>query len=140
MNIADIADRAIGYGIPGIIADGTDALEMYRVAAAAVKRARAGEGPTLIEAKTHRSGGHAEGEEAFLAGQQYRSGDELAQARAKDPLHLLHTHVTENDLVPADRLESLDESISVRPCKTPSTSPVRARCRQVDSIYEDLWV
>ena len=55
MNIADIADRAIGYGIPGIIADGTDALDMYRVAAAAVNRARAGEGPTLIEAKTHRT-------------------------------------------------------------------------------------
>ena len=56
MNIRDIADRAVGYGIPGLVVDGVDALEMYRVTKAAVERARAGGGPTLIEAKTHRRG------------------------------------------------------------------------------------
>ncbi|MCY3779286.1 MAG: thiamine pyrophosphate-dependent dehydrogenase E1 component subunit alpha [Chloroflexi bacterium] len=139
MNIEDIADRAAGYGIPGVIADGTDALEMYRVAVAAVERARGGEGPTLIEAKTHRSGGHAEGEEAFLAGQQYRIESELAAARAKDPLHLLHTHVIEADLIPADQLESLDESIS-RDVQEAVEFARESPLPEVDSITEDLWV
>ena len=139
MNIVDIADRALGYGMPGIIADGTDALAMHRVAEAAVKRARSGGGPTLIEAKTHRSGGHAEGEEAFLAGQQYRSDDELAQAKAKDPLRRLHTYVSEHDLIAADQLESLDERIGLEvraAVDFARESPAPA----IESIYDDLWL
>ncbi len=139
MNIIDIADRAGGYGIPGLVADGTDALEMYRIAKAAVERARTGGGPTLIEAKTHRRGGHAEGEEAFLAGQKYRSDDELAAMQAKDPLHLLHTHVTQHNLFGADQLESLDTEISQAvqdAVDFARNSPLPA----TDSIYEDLWI
>ncbi len=139
MNIEDIAARAAGYGIPGIIADGSDALEMYRIATAAVQRARAGQGPTLIEAKTHRSGGHAEGEEAFLAGQQYRGEAELAQARAKDPLRLLHTYVAEKDLIPADQLESLDEGIT-RALREAVAFARESPLPEVDSIYDDLWL
>ena len=139
MNIEDIAIRAAGYGIPGIIADGTDALEMYRVTLEAVQRARAGHGPTLIEAKTHRSGGHAEGEEAFLAGQQYRSAAELAEAKAKDPLRLLHNCVIENRLIPADQLESLDERIS-RAVQDAVDFARESPMPALESIYEDLWL
>src|SRR6266699_3706744 len=55
----DLADRAIGYGIPGVIVDGTDACQVYDVAHEAVERAHRGEGPTLIEAKMMRMKGHA---------------------------------------------------------------------------------
>jgi TPP-dependent pyruvate/acetoin dehydrogenase alpha subunit len=55
-----LADRAIGYGIPGVTIDGTDVLEVYRVCQEAVNRARRGEGPTLIESVTMRMRGHAE--------------------------------------------------------------------------------
>ena len=139
MNIVDIADRAVGYGMPGVIADGTDALSMHRVAVEAVSRARSGGGPTLIEAKTHRSGGHAEGEEAFLAGQQYRSEAELADARAKDPLRRLHDYVSEHDLIAADQLESLDERIGLEvraAVDFARESPLPA----IESIYDDLWL
>ncbi|MCY4019708.1 MAG: thiamine pyrophosphate-dependent dehydrogenase E1 component subunit alpha [Chloroflexi bacterium] len=139
MNIADIADRAAGYGIPGQVADGTDALEMYRVAKAAVERARSGAGPTLIEAKTHRRGSHAEGEEAFLGGQTYRSDAELAAAQAKDPLLLLHTYVSENDILPAAQLETLDAEISQSVAEAVDAardSPAPG----IDSLFEDLWV
>ena len=112
MNIRDIALRAQGYGIPGVIADGCDAFAMYNVAAEAVARARRGEGPTLIEAKTHRRGGHAEGEEAFLAGQQYRSAEEKAEALQKDPLLRLHEYVIRNQLVAVETLETLDQEIT----------------------------
>ena len=139
MNITDIADRAVGYGIPGLVADGTDALEIYRVTRAAVERARCGDGPTLIEAKTHRRGSHAEGEEAFLAGQTYRDEAETAAAQAKDPLHLLHTYVSENDMIPAERLESLDAEIT----RTVNEAVDFARKSPepaIESLYEDLWV
>ena len=139
MNITDIADRAVGYGIPGLVADGTDALEMYRVTKSAVARARSGGGPTLIEAKTHRRGSHAEGEEAFLAGQTYRDEAETAAAQAKDPLHLLHTYVSENDLLPAETLESLDAEITQivgEAVDAARNSPEP----EIESLYEDLWV
>ena len=139
MNITDIADRAAGYGIPGVIADGTNALEMYTVAAEAVQRARQGGGPTLIEGKTHRQGGHAEGEEAFLAGQVYRLPDEVAAAQQKDPLLILHTHVVENGIAAAADLETLDADITqavVTAVAYARNSPEPA----LESIYEDTWV
>ena len=55
----DLAERAIGYGIPGVIIDGTDACQVYDAAREAVERAHRGEGPTLIEAKMMRMKGHA---------------------------------------------------------------------------------
>lgn len=139
MNITDIADRAAGYGIPGVIADGTNALEMYTVMVEAVERARKGEGPTLIEAKTHRRGGHAEGEEAFLAGQKYRLSEELEDAQKKDPLLILHSYVVENRIAPAGDLETLDQTIVqqvVEAVEYARQSPLPA----IESIYEDTWV
>ena len=57
--VKDLAERAIGYGIPGVIVDGTDACQVYDAAHEACERARRGEGPTLIEAKMMRMKGHA---------------------------------------------------------------------------------
>ena len=139
MNIENIADRAAGYGIPGIVADGTHALEMYTVAKEAVDRARTGEGPTLIEAKTHRRGGHAEGEEAFLAGQVYRLPEETEAAQRKDPVTILHRYMVENGVVGASDLEVIDEEIT----GSVSASVEFARNSpdpEIESIYEDTWV
>ncbi len=139
MNINDIADRAIGYGIPGLVADGVDAFEMYRVTRAAVERARRGGGPTLIEAKTHRRGSHAEGEEAFLAGQTYRDEAETAAAQAKDPLRLLHSYVSENGILPAEQLEALDSDITqfvADAAEAARNSPDP----EIESLFEDLWL
>ena len=138
MNIRDIADRAQGYGIPGVIVDGTDALAVYEVAATAVARARAGDGPTLIEAKTHRKGGHAEGEKAFLAGQNYRLPEELAAMEANDPIVKLHRVVIERQLIPEDDLEDLDQRIT----QAVTESVVFARNSPdptVESLFEDMW-
>ena len=52
--VKDVADRAVGYGMPGVIVDGMDAMAVYEAAGAAIERARAGQGPTLVEAKTYR--------------------------------------------------------------------------------------
>ncbi len=139
MNIKDIALRAQGYGIPGVIADGTDPLAMYVVAREAVARARRGEGPTLIEAKTHRKGGHAEGEDAFLAGQQYRLADEKEAAQRHDPLVKLHAYVVEQGLVTVEELETLDQATLQEVAEAVEfarTSPEPS----AETLLEDLWV
>ena len=79
--ITDYADRAKAYGIPGVVVDGNDALETYRVAREAVDRARRGDGPTLIEAKTYRWYGHSEIDPA-----DYRTKAELESWQARDPV------------------------------------------------------
>jgi TPP-dependent pyruvate/acetoin dehydrogenase alpha subunit len=79
--ITDYSDRAKAYGIPGITVDGNDVLETYRVARDAGARARAGEGPTLIEAKTYRWYGHSEIDPA-----DYRSKEELEYWKGRDPV------------------------------------------------------
>lgn len=61
-NVEDIADRAKGYGIPGVVVDGNDIFAVIETAKAAVERARSGAGPTLIEAKTYRIKGHFVGD------------------------------------------------------------------------------
>ena len=61
MSVPDIAGRACAYGIPGVAVDGMDVMAVYEVAQEAVTRARAGEGPTLIEAKTYRFEAHCGG-------------------------------------------------------------------------------
>jgi pyruvate dehydrogenase E1 component alpha subunit len=98
-SVPDVAMRAAAYGIPGVIADGADAVGVYEAAGAAVERARAGEGPTLLEVKTYRHMGHFEGDP-----ERYRNDDDRRSARERDALASLHDrlvaegHATEGDL------------------------------------------
>ncbi len=94
----NIADRAAAYGVPGVIVDGQDALAVREVTAEAVARARAGEGPTLIEAKTNRVRGHFEGDK-----QAYREGFVESLEVPRDPLKILREHVDAGD---ADRIDA----------------------------------
>ncbi|MDH6521928.1 TPP-dependent pyruvate/acetoin dehydrogenase alpha subunit [Streptomyces sp. SAI-135] len=93
----NVADRAGAYGIPGVVVDGQDAVEVHRVTAEAVERARAGEGPTLIEAKVTRVGGHWEGD-----AQQYRPDDFLKDYR--DPLEILRAYLGDAHAETADKI------------------------------------
>lgn len=83
----DIAKRAEGYGMPGIAVDGQDLDAVYRATSAAVERARRGEGPTLIEAKTYRFDEHNVG--LFVPGTPYRAPQEVTHYRTlRDPIVL----------------------------------------------------
>ena len=82
VSVTTSRSRAAGYGIPGVIVDGTDVLACYAAAREAVARARAGEGPTLIEAKVTRLTGHSSDDQQT----KYRSEEELAAERERDPL------------------------------------------------------
>lgn len=101
--IEDIADRAAAYGMPSVIVDGQDVEAVYGAMVEAVARARRGEGPSLIEAKTVRMRGHYEGDP-----QTYRSKEELAEVRTKDPLILLEARLLASG-VSKDKLDAIRE-------------------------------
>jgi pyruvate dehydrogenase E1 component alpha subunit len=98
INIENIAERAKGYGIPGIIIDGNDVEEVYNAVKEAAERARRGEGPTMIEAKTYRWKGHSTNDLCV-----YRTEDEVEEWKKKCPIKrlkdkLLKIGVGENEL------------------------------------------
>ena len=82
MAIENLADRAAGYGFPGVVVDGNDVLAVYEVTREAVARARRGEGPTLIEAKTYRVTAHSSDDDD----RRYRQAEEVTLWRQKDPI------------------------------------------------------
>lgn len=77
--VDNIADRAVGYGIPGVVVNGNDVFAVYETAKTAVSRAREGGGPTLIEAKTYRIKGHFVGDP-----EKYRTREEVKEHFEKD--------------------------------------------------------
>lgn len=103
-NIADIADRAASYGIPGRVVDGNDVLEVREVVVSAVNRARGGEGPTLVEAKSYRMTSHS----VFATGAT-SSEAELEVWRGRDPLLRFRTHLVELG-VESSKLEEIIET------------------------------
>ena len=102
IKIDDIADRAAGYGFPGEVVDGNDVLSVREIAQRAVDRARAGDGPTLIEAKTYRITPHS-----AATPTDNRDPDELARWREQDPIGRLGRHLVEAGGATDARLEEL---------------------------------
>lgn len=112
MTVTDVADRAAAYGMPGVVVDGNDVEKVAEVTAEAGRRARAGEGPTLIEAKTYRHRGHFEGDMA-----KYRPKDEVEHWMTRDPINLYSDVLLESgigqeqlDSVRSGVEEQLDEA------------------------------
>jgi len=81
MTVAQISDRAAAYGIPGVTVDGNDPVAVYEAVAAAAARARAGQGPTLVESQTYRWRGHSKSDK-----QAYRTRDEVKEWQQRDPI------------------------------------------------------
>jgi len=116
--VEDIADRAKGYGFPGVVVDGNDVIAVYETVQEAVKRARRGEGPTLVECKTYRWRGHFEGDP-----QPYRSPEEVAEWKAKDPIARLKKQLMAQDIL----TEELSETV------------IRDVAEQVDTAWKEAW-
>jgi 2-oxoisovalerate dehydrogenase E1 component alpha subunit len=107
MAIRDVADRAAGYGFPGVVVDGNDVLACYAAMREAVDRARSGEGPTLIEAKTYRFFPHTSDDDD----RTYRSREEVEQAKHQDPVHRLEHYLRDAGIADDARLDSLANEI-----------------------------
>lgn len=134
-NSQDFAIKAVAYGMPGVKVDGTDALAVYDATAEAVARARAGEGPSLIEAVTMRMHGHAEHDPA-----DYVPREMLAEWAAKDPVELferalLGAGVIDEETVKQVRGEARQEAIDAR--KKSMADPMPDPAGVEEGVYAD---
>jgi pyruvate dehydrogenase E1 component alpha subunit len=104
--IADLALRAEGYGFPGHIIDGNDVVAVYEATTEARSRALAGEGPTLIEAKTYRLRGHYEGDP-----QVYRLPGELEAWKERDPVPTFREQLLVANILDESQLVEIEDSV-----------------------------
>lgn len=104
-----IADRGAAYGIPGVAVDGNDAIALRAALEVAIARARSGGGPTLIEALTYRVAGHLVADKA-----PYRSAEEVAAWRARDPVARLRAHLLDRGMLAAGEDEALRRDAALR--------------------------
>jgi len=106
MNIDNIADRAIAYGIPGVTADGNDVLAVDEASQKAVERARSAAGPTLIECKTYRHRGHSRVDPA-----KYRPKEEVEEWLAKDPIKRFKTMLLQTNTLVEMELQKIENEV-----------------------------
>jgi pyruvate dehydrogenase E1 component alpha subunit len=101
-----LSDRARGYGIPGVTVDGNDVQAVYDATQQAVDRARAGGGPTLIEAVTYRWRGHSKSDKNL-----YRTREEIEEWRLKDPIPAFEKAVVDAGTLDASQLEAIRDNV-----------------------------
>jgi pyruvate dehydrogenase E1 component alpha subunit len=106
--ITDIASRAAGYGIPGTVVDGNDVLAVHQAAQIAVARARAGDGPSLIECKTYRWRPHSEKKSI----PDLRPKEEIESWHKRDPIALLARRLTEQGEFSDETMRSIEADIA----------------------------
>ncbi|KEQ21626.1 thiamine pyrophosphate-dependent dehydrogenase E1 component subunit alpha [Paenibacillus tyrfis] len=134
IGVENIADRSKAYGIPGVVVEGNDIFEVIRVTNEAVARARSGEGPTLIEAKTYRWKGHSKSD-----AKKYRTKEEERHWKErKDPIAKMGQKLIDDQLAAKEQLEQLRqkawEEIEAA-VKYAEESPMPS----LDSIEEDVY-
>ncbi len=135
MNISDVSDRALAYGIPGVTVDGNDVIAIYEAAAEAIHRARKGDGPSLIECKTWRHKGHFEGDP-----QTYKAPEEQAEWIGKDPiprleqklLSLGYAQKADLEKIKAEKAQVIEAAV-----RFAETSPEPAPADVLTDVYAD---
>jgi TPP-dependent pyruvate/acetoin dehydrogenase alpha subunit len=133
--IADLSQRAESYGFTGVIVDGNDVLAVYEATKEAVARAKAGGGPTFVEGKTYRYRGHYEGDPMI-----YRSSEELAAWRAKDPIATYRQRLLDAGLATEEELNEIDAEIQAlldEAVAFAAASPPPAPESALDGVYGD---
>ena len=107
MAIDDVAIRAEGYGFDGVAINGNDVLAVYQATQGALARARAGDGPTLIECKTYRWHGHSEHDKAF-----YRTDEELAMWKSRDPIPTFTTYLRARHVLDDQKQQDIEAKVA----------------------------
>lgn len=109
LSVEDVSVRAAAYGMPGVTVDGNNVFELEKALSPAIRRARKGGGPSLIEAKTYRWDGHYPGDGYFLGG--YRSVEEVETWKKRCPIRFLEKHLLDNGAITCDALDAMKEQI-----------------------------
>lgn len=107
-NHEDIYKLGLGYDMPCLSVDAMDPVKVAEVAHAAIERARRGDGPTFIEAKTYRFRGHS-----MSDAEAYRTKDEVAEAKNDDPILLVKNRILENNWATESELEEIENKIKI---------------------------
>jgi pyruvate/2-oxoglutarate/acetoin dehydrogenase E1 component/TPP-dependent pyruvate/acetoin dehydrogenase alpha subunit len=100
----DIADRAKGYDIPGVVVDGMDVMAVYEVVSEAIARARRGEGPSLVECKTYRWYGHSKSDP-----KKYRTKEEEQEWHVRDPLSKFGRYLLDSGVATQEELDAIEK-------------------------------
>ncbi len=106
----NVSDRAIAYNMPGVLVDGQDVMAMHEATVHAVQRARAGEGPTILEAKTYRYEDHSEGLNRILR-EPYRTEEEIEFWRQRDPIDIHSKWLLENDVASQEEIDKVQNDV-----------------------------
>ena len=134
--LKNLAERALGYGIPGVSVDGNDAVAVAEAAHDAIKRARDGEGPTLIEGVTYRIYGHHMGDPGG-----YRSKEEIEEWKKKDPISRLYARLVRENVITDEENKDIEEKLSREvdeAVKFASESPFLNPQDILKYVYHDL--
>ena len=134
----NISDRSAAYNIPGVLVDGQDCIAMYEAVSEAVARARAGQGPSLIEGRTYRYYDHSLGLGRIVRASSYRSDEELEQWKKRDPIDihkekLLSQRIAtqaEIDQMEGEVMKQIDEAVEFAR-QSPYPEP--------SALYEDMF-
>ncbi len=133
MNIENIADRAVAYGIPGVSVDGNDVSAVYETAQKAVERARKDEGPTLIECKTYRHKGHSRVDPA-----KYRPKEEVEEWLVKDPIKRFKERFLQTNALTEAETQRIEREVSAEieeAVKFAMESPYPAPEEALEDVY-----
>jgi pyruvate dehydrogenase E1 component alpha subunit len=128
------AVRGAGYGMPGVRVDGNDALAVVKVAREAVARARAGEGPTLIEAVTYRRGGHSTSDDPSA----YRDAAEVDPWAERDPLGLLRRYMERRGIWSDEQEQATVARFNEQIAEVTATA-MRAGPPPLESMFEEVY-
>ena len=138
LSVRDVADRASGYGMPGVVVDGTDVLGCYGAGRDAIDRARRGEGPTLIEAKVTRLTAHSSDDQQT----KYRSESDLELGKAHDPLPIFRAQLRDAGVLTdeieaqlAAEIKAIVDDATDHAEAEPDPDPATA----LDWVYAERW-
>ncbi|MBO0727759.1 MAG: thiamine pyrophosphate-dependent dehydrogenase E1 component subunit alpha [Acidimicrobiaceae bacterium] len=130
-----VAARAAAYGMPGVCVDGQDVVAVFDAVGEAVARARAGEGPTLVEAQTYRYRDHAEYGSTDLS---HREVEEVEHWRTRDPINLLVARLRDEFGIRDEELGSIQETVA-RDVADAVAFAKESAMPAPEELFEDLW-
>jgi len=137
VSVDHVSDRASAYGMPGVLVDGQDAIAVWEATNEAVLRARAGEGPTLIEAMTYRYEDHSLGLDRIRKS-EYRTQGEVEEAMKRDPLSIHRAAMTSHGFATAEECDRIEAKVKLEieeAVEFARNSPFP----EPSDLYDDMW-
>ena len=134
VRLKKLSDRAAGYGIPGVTTDGNDVLQVFETARAAIERARAGEGPTLVEYMTYRITGHSRRDPC-----NYQPEEERKEAFKKEPIHRFAESLLSSGIIDQAGLDAVRVDVDAE-IEHAVVSAMAAQDPKPEDALEDVFI